>query len=157
MTAKKPERGSRITGKARPKMDTGAKERPPKDPLVLVVDDYADGRELVVDVLTAAGIRTAEAADGESALERATELMPDVVLMDVSMPGMDGWEITKRLKAQAKTAEIPVLMLTAHALPEHAIKAREVGSQGFITKPVLPVDLLAAVRAALDAPSKKKS
>ena len=154
MPTKKGERGARTTSKPRAKVDGSAK--PAREPLVLVVDDYADGRELVVDVLTAAGIKTAEAADGESALEAATELLPDVVLMDVSMPGMDGWEITQRLKANERTARIPVLMLTAHALPEHAARAREVGSEGFITKPVLPVDLLAAVKKALEDTSPKK-
>src|SRR5690348_6312995 len=80
-------------------------------PLVLVVDDYQDGRELVVDVLDAAGIRTTQAADGETALREAIAQVPDAVLMDVSMPGMDGWEITRRLKAHVKTAHVPVLML----------------------------------------------
>lgn len=136
--------GGRSASKPRGKSDKAGSA-----PLVLVVDDYEDGRELVVDVLTAAGMRTAEAADGEEALRRATELLPSVVLMDVSMPGMDGWEITRRLKKDTRTARIPVLMLTAHALPEHAQMAREVAAEGFITKPVLPQDLLAAVQKVL--------
>ncbi|MFW5921619.1 MAG: response regulator [Polyangiales bacterium] len=75
-------------------------------PLVLVVDDSLDGRELVVDVLSLSGFRTAEAADGEQALARVRELRPDVVLMDLSLPQIDGWEATRQLKADPETAAL---------------------------------------------------
>ena len=114
-------------------------------PLVLVVDDSLDGRELVVDILELSGFRTAEAADGEQALSQVRELRPDVVLMDLSLPLIDGWEATRRLKADAETAHIPIIALTAHALPNEARSAGEAGCDGFVTKPCSRAQLLEAI------------
>lgn len=124
-------------------------------PLVLVVDDSLDGRELVVDILALSGFRTAEAADGEQALSQVRELHPDVVLMDLSLPQIDGWEATRRLKADAETARIPIIALTAHALPAEARSAEEAGCDGFVTKPCSRAQLLEAIAAVTNASSER--
>ena len=121
-----------------------------RDPLVLVVDDYPDGLDLVIDVLEIHGLRAARAEDGPDALEQARRLLPDLVIMDAALPGIDGWEVTRRLKRDGNTSRIPVLMLTAHMLPEHAAAARHAGCDGFITKPILPEQLIVEVRRLLE-------
>ena len=125
-------------------MATGA-----TDPLVLVVDDYADAREMYAESLLASGFRVAEAADGASALQLARALSPDVVLMDLSLPGMDGWEATRRLKADASTCHIPVVALTGHAMASALAAAREAGCDRFVVKPALPDVVVDEVRQAL--------
>src|ERR671922_829464 len=86
------------------------------NPLVLVVEDYQDAREMYAAYLQFSGYRVAEAANGLEALEKTRELMPDVILMDLSLPKMDGWEATRRLKADRQTSHIPIVAVTAHAL-----------------------------------------
>jgi len=108
---------------------------PQQSPLVLVVDDFQDGREMCVEYLTFLGYRAAEASDGYEALERARALMPDVILMDLSLPGIDGWEVTRRLKADPKTRHVPIVAVTAHSLPGDAERARRAGCNAFVTKP----------------------
>ena len=120
-------------------------------PLVLVVDDFKDGREMYAEYLSHVGFRVAEAGDGEEAVEKARELRPDVVLMDLSLPGMDGWEATRLLKADPLTRGIRVVALTAHALSSYADSARAAGCDGVVTKPCLPPDLAAEVRRQLEA------
>ena len=83
---------------------------------VLVVDDFADGREMVAEYLTFRGLSVVTASEGAEALRIARERPPAVVLMDLTMPGVDGWEATRRLKADPRTAESIVIALTAHAL-----------------------------------------
>jgi CheY-like chemotaxis protein len=111
-------------------------------PLVLIVDDNLDAREMYAIYLEHAGYRLAEAADGETAIETAIRDRPAVILMDATMPRMDGWEAARRLKADPLTRTIPVIMLTAHAFAEHKQRAADVGADGFLAKPVLP-DMLA--------------
>jgi len=115
-------------------------------PMILVVDDFADGRELAVDALTHAGFRVAEAENGIEALEHAQRLAPALILMDLALPGVDGWEVIRRLRADARTREIPVVALTAHALKTQAERAREAGCRGFLTKPCSPRMLVDEVR-----------
>ena len=93
----------------------------------------------------------ATAADGLEALDKAFELLPDVILMDLSLPGIDGWEATRRLKQDDRTRDIPIIALTAHALAAAHDKAREVGCNAVVTKPCLPKDLELEVRRQLDA------
>ncbi len=123
----------------------------PSAPLVLVVDDVDHGREIFAEYLEYRGFRVATAADGLEAIEKAFELRPDVILMDLSLPGIDGWEATRRLKADERTSEIPIIALTAHALASAHEKAREVGCNAVVTKPCLPKDLEQEVRRQLDA------
>jgi CheY-like chemotaxis protein len=120
-------------------------------PLVLVVDDVDHGREIFAEYLEFRGFRVATAADGLEALEKAFELRPDVILMDLSLPGIDGWEATRRLKQDDRTRAIPVIALTAHALASAHDRAREVGCNSVVTKPCLPRELEQEVWRQLDA------
>jgi two-component system cell cycle response regulator DivK len=119
-------------------------------PLVLVVDDVAHGREICSEYLEFRGFRVATAADGAEALDKAFELLPDVILMDLSLPKIDGWEATRRLKQDERTRSIPVIALTAHALASAHDKAMEAGCDSVVTKPCLPKDLEAEVRRQLE-------
>ncbi|HEX7183120.1 MAG TPA: response regulator [Thermoanaerobaculia bacterium] len=119
-------------------------------PLVLIVDDVDHGREIYSEYLEFRGFRVATAADGEEALDKAFELLPDVILMDLSLPKMDGWEATKRLKNDPRTREIPVVALTAHALVSAHDRAMEAGCDVVVTKPCLPRDLEAEVRRQIE-------
>ena len=116
-------------------------ETPPSSPLVLVVDDMEDGREICAEYLAFHNYRVATAADGHEALAQAFALLPDLILMDLSLPGLDGWEATRRLKADLRTRDIPVIALTAHALATARDQALEAGCDAVVTKPVLPKDL----------------
>jgi CheY-like chemotaxis protein len=118
-------------------------------PLVMVVDDFADGRDLLVDYLSFTGFRVEQAADGLEALEKALRTRPDVILMDLSLPKLDGWEVTRRLKGDAGTRRIRIIALTAHALETYADSARAAGCDAVVTKPCLPADLVAEVRRQL--------
>jgi CheY-like chemotaxis protein len=118
-------------------------------PLVLVVDDMDDGREICAEYLAFRQYRVATAADGFEALAKAAELLPDIILMDLSLPGIDGWETTRRLKGDALTRHIPVVALTAHALRSAHDQAVEAGCDAVITKPVLPKALEAEIRRIL--------
>ena len=85
-------------------------------PLILVVDDYQDAREMYAEYLQYSGFRVAEAKNGNEAVAQARSLKPDLILMDLSLPGMDGWEATRVLKADEETRHIPIVALTGHAL-----------------------------------------
>ena len=122
-------------------------------PLVLVVDDVAHGREIFAEYLEFRGFRVATAADGLEALDKAFELRPDVILMDLSLPELDGWEATRRLKGDDRTKTIPVIALTAHALASAHDKAMAAGCDSVVTKPCVPKDLEAEVRRQLAARS----
>jgi CheY-like chemotaxis protein len=118
-------------------------------PLVLIVDDYAEGREICAEYLAFRGYRVATAEDGLEAIEKALELLPDVILMDLSLPRLDGWEASRRIRADARTRHIPILALTAHALSSARRRALEAGCDAVVTKPCPPRDLEAAVRRQL--------
>src|SRR5439155_25715373 len=104
-----------------------------------------------VDFFAFSGYRVASAADGLEALDRAHALSPDLIVMDLSLPGVDGWEVTRRLKSDARTRDIPVVAVTGHALAIHLQRAKEVGCDAFITKPCLPEELAAHVSKLLSA------
>ncbi len=120
-------------------------------PLILVVDDYQDAREMYAEYLQFSGFRVAEARNGNEALEQAFALKPDLILMDLSLPGMDGWEATRVLKADERTRAIPVVALTGHALAGASEGAKKAGCDLFVTKPCLPDDLVVEVRQMLSA------
>jgi CheY-like chemotaxis protein len=120
-----------------------------KAPLILVVDDYQDAREMYAEYLQFSGFRVAEAKNGNEALEQAFALKPDLILMDLSLPGMDGWEATRRLKADEATRHIPIVALTGHALAGASEGAKRAGCDSFVTKPCLPDDLVVEVRRML--------
>lgn len=120
-------------------------------PLVLVVDDLPDVRAICSEYLAFRGFRVAAAEDGLAGLARAFELHPDLILMDLSMPGLGGLEATGRLKRDRRTRDIPVIALTAHALPEERDEARAAGCDAVLTKPVSLKDLERSVRRTLQA------
>ena len=122
-----------------------------EQPLVLVVEDYQDAREMYTAYLQFSGFDVAEAGNGLEAIEKAQELLPDIVLMDLALPRMDGWEATRRLKNDPRTRHIPIVALTGHALAGHAEGAREAGCDAFVTKPCLPDALVAEIKRLLDA------
>ena len=119
------------------------------EPLVLVVEDYQDAREMYSAYLQFSGYRVAEATNGLEAIETAVQLMPDIILMDLALPKVDGWEATKRLKSDPRTKHIPIVALTGHALAGFAEGAREAGCDAFVTKPCLPDALVAEIRRML--------
>ena len=126
----------------------------PDAPLILVVDDYQDAREMYAEYLQFSGFRVAEARNGNEAVAQAFSLRPDLILRDLSLPGMDGWEATRVLKADERTKHIPVVALTGHALAGASEGARKAGCDSFVTKPCLPDDLVVEVRRMLETVKK---
>jgi len=120
-------------------------------PRVLVVDDYPDAREMYSEYLMFCGFDVVQAANGVEALQLAIDEAPDIILMDLSLPVMDGWEATRRLKTDKRTGDIPVVALTGHALAGVSDGARKAGCDAFVTKPCLPEDLVKEIRRVLEA------
>jgi len=118
-------------------------------PCVLLVDDYPDARDMYTEYLRFSGYDVVQAANGAEAIERALDRQPDIILMDLSLPVMDGWEATRRLKADKRTATIPVIALTGHALDGYSEGAKNAGCDGFVTKPCLPEDLVVEIEKVL--------
>jgi len=120
-------------------------------PLVLLADDADEVREAHGEVLADAGYRVAYARDGREAVARALELRPDVILMDLQMPGLDGWEATRRIRGDLRTHHIPIIALTGHGLRRHLQRSFDAGCTAFLEKPCRSVTLLVdEVRRALD-------
>ena len=117
--------------------------------LVLVVEDYQDAREMYAAYLQFSGYRVEEATNGLEAIEKTLELLPDIILMDLALPKMDGWEATRRLKTDERTKHIPIVALTGHALAGYAEGARQAGCDAFVTKPCLPDALVAEIQRML--------
>ena len=120
-------------------------------PLVLIVEDQQDLRHLYVQELTIGGFDVIEAANGADAISHTATQSPDVVLMDLSLPIVDGWEATRRLKADEKTAHIPVVALTAHDGAGELQRATSAGCDWFVPKPCPPHALITEVRRVLAA------
>jgi two-component system, cell cycle response regulator DivK len=123
-----------------------------QQPLVLVVDDFQDNREMYAEYLAFSGFRVIQAANGKEALDQAFANQPDIIIMDLSLPVMDGWEATRRLKADRRTKSIPVVALTGHAMQGHSKGAMEAGCDAFVAKPCLPDQLVAEIRKMLSSP-----
>lgn len=122
-------------------------------PLILIVEDQSELRQLYAQQLASSGFDVIEAADGQEAVNRGSALVPDVVLMDLSIPVVDGWEATRRLKADSRTAHIPVVALTAHDGSGELERATDAGCDWFVPKPCPPQDLIAEVRRILSGPA----
>ena len=118
---------------------------------VLVVDDESKNRELLKDLLEAHGHQVSEAVDGQEGLSATIEGLPDVVLLDVMMPNLDGLEVCRRLKATPKTAAIPVLLVTSLSARKERLEGIKAGANDFIAKPVDTADLVLRVRNAVAA------
>ncbi|MFL5351419.1 response regulator [Archangium sp.] len=123
---------------------------------VLVVDDFDDAREMYAEYLEFVGFQVEVARNGVEAVEKAQGAPPDIILMDLSLPVMDGWEATRRLKQDLRTRDIPVMALSGHVLAGNAEQARQAGADEFVAKPCLPQDLEARIHRMLK-PSKAKS
>jgi two-component system, cell cycle response regulator DivK len=110
--------------------------------VILLVEDFADARDMYREYLEFSGFTVETACDGHEAIVKAHEHNPDLILMDLSLPGLDGWEATKRLRADPATAHLMIVALSAHALAADWERARQAGCDGFIAKPCLPQDLV---------------
>ena len=113
---------------------------------ILAVDDQEDNRQILRDRLTAAGYEITEAVDGEQAVQIAESIVPDLILMDIQLPGIDGYEATRRIKANPLLKAIPVIAVTSYALSGDDEKAFEAGCDAYIPKPYSPRALLAKIR-----------
>jgi CheY-like chemotaxis protein/DNA-binding CsgD family transcriptional regulator len=113
--------------------------------VVLIVDDVPDNLSLLYDALDEAGYAVLVATNGESALQRARQSLPDVILLDAVMPGMDGFEVARHLKADPVTEPIPVIFMTGLTETEHVVAAFAVGSADYVTKPIRPSEVLARI------------
>jgi CheY-like chemotaxis protein len=118
-------------------------------PHVLVIEDSASVRRLIEVCLRVLDVRITSVSDGAQGLEAANETDPDVVVLDIGLPGLDGWEVLAQLRLDEGTAHLKVLVLTAHAQPEMADKAAQGGADAFMTKPFRPSDLREQVEKLL--------
>ena len=141
-------------------MDTGHKAPPSDAPdadaavslegrKVLVVDDYDDAREMYAEYLEFLGYEVQTARNGQEAVDLARESHPDVILMDLSLPVLSGWDATHTLKNDEKTRDIPVMALTGHVFATSSEKAKEAGCDDFVSKPALPDTVADKIQALL--------
>jgi two-component system, cell cycle response regulator DivK len=126
-------------------------------PLVLIVEDQSELRQLYAQELTMSGFDVIEAGNGAEAIAHTAERHPDVVLMDLSLPVVDGWEATRRLKDDSRTAHIPVMALTAHDESGDIQRATRAGCDWFVPKPCQPHDLIEEVRRVLGGARARKA
>ena len=116
---------------------------------ILVVEDTEDNRQILRDLLSMAGYDMVEAHDGAEGVARAAEHKPDLILMDIQMPVMDGYEATRRIKADPALNAIPIIVVTSYALSGDEAKARAAGCDAYVTKPYSPRQLLAKINEYL--------
>jgi two-component system cell cycle response regulator DivK len=116
---------------------------------ILVVEDHADNRRIVRDLFTSAGYEIIEAVTGEEGVTMAETKHPDLILMDIQLPGLDGYETTRRIKANPELGHIPIIAVTSYALSGDDVKAFAAGCDAYIAKPFSPRALLAKVREYL--------
>jgi CheY-like chemotaxis protein len=119
-------------------------------PHVLVIEDSASVRRLIEVCLRVLDVKISSAADGTEGIEAISEHRPDVVVLDIGLPGLDGWEVLTQLRANPETEDLKVLVLTAHAQPEMADRAAKGGADAFMTKPFRPLDLREQVEKLLN-------
>jgi two-component system cell cycle response regulator DivK len=118
---------------------------------VLLVEDNPHNRKIFSGMLTHSGFVVIEAEDGHQALAAMEKQLPDVILMDLSIPGIDGWEVTRRLKADPRTQRVPIIALTAHAMRGDEERARAAGCDHYLAKPISPKKVVEEVRKILNA------
>jgi CheY-like chemotaxis protein len=116
-----------------------------EDPVILVVDDIPTNIQLLANILDTQGYQVCEANNGTQALELVEEVAPDLILLDIEMPGMDGYEVCHRLKAQPNTCEIPIIFLTARTNSDDIVKGFKAGAVDYVLKPFNTEELLARV------------
>ncbi len=113
---------------------------------ILVIEDQEDTRRILRDLLTSAGYEMIEAITGEEGVRCAETQRPDLILMDIQLSGLDGYEATRRIKANPALSRIPIIVVTSYALSGDDVKAREAGCDAYVTKPFSPRALLAKIR-----------
>jgi two-component system cell cycle response regulator DivK len=116
---------------------------------ILVIEDHEDNRRILRDLLTSAGYEPLEAVTGEEGVALAETHRPALILMDIQLPGLDGYEATRRIKANPALRRIPIIAVTSYALSGDDVKAQEAGCDGYVTKPFSPRALLAKIREYL--------
>jgi two-component system cell cycle response regulator DivK len=116
---------------------------------VLVVEDQEDNREILRALLESIGHQMIEAFDGEAAVAKVIEYRPDLILMDIQLPVMDGYEATRRIKANVELRSIPIIVVTSYALSGDEEKARAAGCDAYVTKPYSPRELVAKINQFL--------
>ena len=116
---------------------------------ILVIEDQEDNRRIVRDLLTSVGYEIIEAVTGEEGVTAAETHVPDLILMDIQLPGLDGYGATRRIKANAALRHIPIIAVTSYALSGDDVKAFEAGCNGYVSKPFSPRALLAKIREFL--------
>jgi two-component system, cell cycle response regulator DivK len=116
---------------------------------ILVVDDQEDNRRILRDLLTASGFEVVEATNGEDGVSLAEARTPDLILMDIQLPGIDGYEATRQIKAKPALSAVPLIVVTSYALSGDDAKAFAAGADGYVSKPFSPRALLAKVREFL--------
>jgi len=116
---------------------------------VLVVEDEEDNRRIVRDLLTSVGYEIIEAVTGEEGVKAAETQLPDLILMDIQLPGIDGYEATRRIRANPALHQVPIIAVTSYALSGDDVKAFEAGCDGYVSKPFSPRALLAKIREYL--------
>ena len=116
---------------------------------ILVIEDQEDNRIILRDLLTSAGFEVIEAVNGQQGIDMAKAQKPDLILMDIQLPVVDGYEATRRIKGDPSLASIPIIAVTSYALSGDEAKARAAGCDGYVTKPFSPRGLLAKVREFL--------
>ena len=116
---------------------------------ILVVEDNEDNRQIIRDLLTSVGYELIEAADGMEGVAMAQHHRPDLILMDVQLPVMDGYEATRQIRTVPELADVPIIAVTSYALSGDEAKTREAGCDGYVAKPFSPRQLLAKVREFL--------
>jgi CheY-like chemotaxis protein/DNA-binding CsgD family transcriptional regulator len=124
--------------------------------VVLIVDDVPDNLSVLHDALDESGYTVLVATHGEAALQRAAHALPDIVLLDAMMPGMDGFEVARRLKASPQTAHIPVIFMTALTETEYLVAALEAGGVDYVTKPIKPKEVLARMQVHLQGARERR-
>jgi len=117
--------------------------------LILVVEDQEDNRRIMRDLLTSAGYEVIEAVTGEEGVAAAETHRPDLILMDIQLPGLDGYEATRQIKANPDLEHIPIIVVTSYALSGDDVKAFEAGCNAYVSKPFSPRELLAKIREHL--------
>jgi two-component system, cell cycle response regulator DivK len=117
---------------------------------ILVIEDHEENRRLLHDLLTSVGYELIEAVTGEEGLTAAETELPDLILMDIQLPGIDGYETTRRIKANPALRHIPVIAVTSYALSGDDVKAFAAGCDAYVTKPFDPTELLEKIRGFLN-------
>ena len=119
---------------------------------ILVVEDTEDNRQIIRDLLTSVGYELIEAVDGAEGVALAQSEKPDLILMDIQLPVVDGYEATRRIRAVPELANVPIIAVTSYALSGDEAKARAAGCDGYVAKPYSPRQLLAKIREHLPPP-----